>query len=92
MRKGNEERIRLEEDARREKNWKRWGPYLSERLFGLTNDEGNHGEDVKELYAYLDSTPTNSYMKALYRYLQARRPVHARQDRQMPVQRRGSAV
>jgi hypothetical protein len=131
---GNDEKIRLEEDARREKNWKRWGPYLSERqwgtvredyspdgsawsyfpheharsrayrwgedgllgicdrecrlcfalalwngkdpilkerLFGLTNDEGNHGEDVKELYAYLDSTPTHSYMKALYRYPQA---------------------
>ena len=127
------ERDRLTEDARREKNWKRWGPYLSERqwgtvredysadgsawtysphdharsrayrwgedgllgitdrecrlcfalslwngkdpilkerLFGLANQEGNHGEDVKELYAYLDSTPTHSYMKALYRYPQ----------------------
>lgn len=125
------EKIRLDEDAGRERNWKRWGPYLSERqwgtvredyssdgsawtyfpheharsrayrwgedgllgicdrecrlclalalwngkdpilkerLFGLTNDEGNHGEDVKELYAYLDSTPTHSYMKAMYRY------------------------
>ena len=125
------EKIRLDEDAGRERNWKRWWPYLSERqwgtvredyssdgsawtyfpheharsrayrwgedgllgicdrecrlclsmalwngkdpilkerLFGLTNDEGNHGEDVKELYAYLDSTPTHSYMKALYRY------------------------
>jgi len=122
---------RLLQDERREKNWKRWGPYLSERqwgtvredysadgsawtyfphdharsrayrwgedgllgitdrecrlcfalalwngrdpilkerLFGLTNEEGNHGEDVKELYAYLDSTPTHSYMRALYRY------------------------
>jgi mannosylglycerate hydrolase MGH1-like protein len=122
---------RLEEDARREKNWKRWGPYLSERqwgtvredysplgacweslphdharsrayrwgedgllgfgdregrlclalalwngrdailkerLFGLTGNEGNHGEDVKELYYYLDGTPTHSYMKALYKY------------------------
>jgi len=122
---------RLEEDARREKNWKRWGPYLSERqwstvredyspqgtcwdyfphdharsrayrwgedgllgvtdrearlcfalalwngrdpilkerLFGLTGPEGNHGEDVKEMYFYLDSTPTHSYMKALYKY------------------------
>ncbi len=128
---------RLAEDAHREKNWKRWGPYLSERqwgtvredyspdgsawdyfphdqarsrayrwgedgllgicdrecrlcfalalwngkdpilkerLFGLTNSEGNHGEDVKELYAYLDSTPTHSYMKGLYRYPQARFP------------------
>jgi hypothetical protein len=124
---------RLEEDARREKNWKRWGPYLAERqwgtvredyseygscwdyfphdharsrayrwgedgllgicdrecrlafglalwngvdpilkerLFGLTGPEGNHGEDVKECYYYLDSTPTHSYMKALYKYPQ----------------------
>lgn len=133
----NAEVLRLQEDASREKNWKRWGPYLSERqwgtvredyspdgsawsyfphdharsrayrwgedgllgicdrecrlcfaialwngkdpilkerLFGLTNDEGNHGEDVKELYSYLDSTPTHSYMKALYRYPQSRFP------------------
>ncbi len=129
----NPERIRLEEDARREKNWKRWGPYLSERqwgtvredysaygeswtyfphdharsrvyrwgedgllgicdregrlcfalalwngqdpilkerLFGLTGEEGNHGEDVKECYFYLESTPTHSYMKAVYKYPQ----------------------
>jgi hypothetical protein len=128
---------RLEEDAHREKNWKRWGPYLAERqwatvredyspdgscwtyfphdharsrayrwgedgllgicdrecrlcfsialwnerdpilkerLFGLTGLEGNHGEDVKEQYFYLDSTPTHSYMKALYRYPQAEFP------------------
>ena len=128
------ELARLAEDERREKNWKRWGPYLSERqwgtvredysadgtcweyfphdharsrayrwgedgllgicdrecrlcfalalwngrdpilkerLFGLTNHEGNHGEDVKECYYYLDSTPTHSYMKALYKYPQA---------------------
>ena len=116
------ESVRLEEDARRVKNWKRWGPYLAERqwgtvtyfphdharsrtyrwgedgllgicdregrlcfalalwngrdpilkerLFGLTNPEGNHGEDVKEEYFYLDSTPTHSYMKALYKYPQ----------------------
>ena len=131
------EELRLEEDARREKNWKRWGPYLAERqwgtvredyskdgdcwdyfphdharsrayrwgedgllgitdrecrlcfavalwnghdpilkerLFGLTNREGNHGEDVKECYFYLDSTPTHSYMKALYKYPQAAFP------------------
>ena len=131
------ERLRLEEDRRREKNWKRWGPYLAERqwgtvredyspdgdpwryfphdharsrtyrwgedgllgitdrecrlsfalalwngrdpilkerLFGLTNPEGNHGEDVKEYYFYLDSTPTHSYMKALYKYPQAEYP------------------
>jgi hypothetical protein len=131
------ERQRLDEDARREKNWKRWGPYLAERqwgtvredysekgtpwesftreqapsrayrwgedgilgltdregrlcfalalwngrdpilkerLFGLTGHEGNHGEDVKEVYHYLDSTPTHSYMKALYKYPQAEFP------------------
>jgi hypothetical protein len=131
------EALRLEEDARRERNWKRWGPYLSERqwgtvredysaegaawdyfphdqarsrayrwgedgllgicdrqgrlcfalalwngcdpilkerLFGLTGPEGNHGEDVKECYYYLDSTPTHSYMKALYKYPQAEYP------------------
>jgi hypothetical protein len=133
---GAEER-RLAEDARRERNWKRWGPYLSERqwgtvredyspggaawdyfphdharsrayrwgedgllgicdrqcrlalalalwnerdpilkerLFGLTGPEGNHGEDVKELYYYLDATPTASYLKALYKYPQAEFP------------------
>ena len=43
-------------------------PILKERLFGLTNSEGNHGEDVKEYYFYLDSTPTHSYMKYLYKY------------------------
>ena len=131
------ESVRLEEDARRTRNWKRWGPYLAERqwgtvredysadgscwtylphdharsrayrwgedgllgicdrearlcfalalwngrdpilkerLFGLTNLEGNHGEDVKEEYFYLDSTPTHSYMKALYKYPQAEFP------------------
>jgi hypothetical protein len=130
---GDPESIRLAEDARRERNWKRFGPYLAERqwgtvredysadgtcweyfthdharsrayrwgedgllgitdregrlcfalalwnghdpilkerLFGLTGPEGNHGEDVKEHYFYLDSTPTHSYMKALYKYPQ----------------------
>ncbi|MBV9080199.1 MAG: glucosidase, partial [Elusimicrobia bacterium] len=128
---------RLAEDAGRKKNWKRWGPYLSERqwgtvredysdygdcwnyfphdharsrafrwgedgllgltdrecrlcfsvalwngkdpilkerLYGLTGPEGNHGEDVKECYYYLDSTPTHSYMKALYKYPQKEFP------------------
>ena len=127
------ELVRLAEDARREKNWKRWGPYLSERqwgtvredysatgecwtyfphdharsrayrwgedgllgicdregrlcfatalwngrdpilkerLFGLGGPEGNHGEDVKECYYYLDSTPTHTYLKGLYKYPQ----------------------
>ena len=131
------EHRRLAEDAQRTHNWKRWGPYLSERqwgtvredysaggdawtyfpheqarsrayrwgedgllgftdhkcrlctslalwngrdpilkerLFGLTGPEGNHGEDVKECYYYLDSTPTHSYAKALYRYPQAEFP------------------
>jgi hypothetical protein len=131
------EEIRLEEDRQRKANWKRWGPYLSERqwgtvredyspygnaweylshdharsrayrwgedglggisdrhqyicfalalwngqdpilkerLFGLTGNEGNHGEDVKEYYFYLDSTPTHSYMKYLYKYPQAEFP------------------
>jgi hypothetical protein len=129
----NAEQVRLAEDARRDKNWKRWGPYLAERqwatvredyssdgdswkyfthedsrsrayrwgedgllgitdrecrlcfalalwngrdpflkerLFGLTNAEGNHGEDVKECYFYLDATPTHSWLKALYKYPQ----------------------
>ncbi len=130
---GNAETRRLQEDAQRLRNWKRWGPYLSERqwgtvredyspdgtcwdylphdqarlrayrwgedgilgvtdrqcrlcfslalwneadpilkerLFGLTNTEGNHGEDVKEQYFYLDATPTYSYMRGLYKYPQ----------------------
>jgi len=133
----NAEQQRLAEDAAREKNWKRWGPYLSERqwgtvredysewgncwdyfthdqsrsrayrwgedgllgitdrecrlcfglalwngkdpilkerLFGLTGPEGNHGEDCKECYYYLDSTSTHSYMKALYKYPQSEFP------------------
>src|SRR5437588_9230220 len=131
------ESIRLDEDAKRDLNWKRWGPYLAERqwgtvredysatgdvwesfthdmarsrayrwgedgllgitdrecrlcfalalwngrdpflkerLFGLTGPEGNHAEDVKEYYFYIDSTPTHSYMKALYKYPQAEFP------------------
>ena len=54
--------------------WNRRDPILKERLFGLTGQEGNHGEDVKELYYYLDSTPTHSYMKFLYKYPQAEFP------------------
>ena len=131
------EHVRLDEDRRRERAWKRWGPYLSERqwgtvredyspsgnaweylshdaarsrayrwgedgiagvsddqqqlclavalwngrdpilkerLFGLTNSEGNHGEDVKELYYYLEATPTHSYLKMLYKYPQREFP------------------
>src|ERR1700745_3535750 len=136
----NEELQRLQEDESRAANWKRWGPYLSERqwatvredysadgsawnyfphdqarsrayrwgedgllgicdrecrlcfgialwngrdpilkerLFGLTGPEGNHGEDVKEQYYYLDSTPTHSYLKALYKYPQGEFPYEA---------------
>jgi len=54
--------------------WNGADPILKERLFGLTNGEGNHGEDVKEYYFYLDSTPTHSYMKYLYKYPQAAYP------------------
>ena len=54
--------------------WNGRDPILKERLFGLTNNEGNHGEDVKEYYFYVDSTPTHSYMKYLYKYPQAEFP------------------
>jgi mannosylglycerate hydrolase MGH1-like protein len=54
--------------------WNGRDPILKERLFGLTGSEGNHGEDVKEYYFYLDSTPTHSYMKFLYKYPQAEFP------------------
>ena len=65
--------------------WNGRDPILKERLFGLTGSEGNHGEDVKEYYFYLDSTPTHSYMKFLYKYAQAAFPyadlVHENQTR-----------
>ncbi len=54
--------------------WNGRDPILKERLFGLTNSEGNHGEDVKEQYYYLDATPTNSYLKMLYKYPQREFP------------------
>jgi Glycosyl hydrolase family 63 C-terminal domain len=54
--------------------WNGKDPYLKERMFGLGNREGNHGEDVKDYYFYLDSTPTHSYMKMLYKYPQNRFP------------------
>ena len=54
--------------------WNGRDPFLKERLFGLANGEGNHGEDVKECYYYLDSTPTHTYMKALYKYPQREFP------------------
>ncbi len=60
--------------------WNRRDPILKERLFGLTGHQGNHGEDVKECYFYLDSTPTHSYMKCLYKYPQAAFPYSALVD------------
>src|SRR5438105_11131361 len=54
--------------------WNGRDPILKERLFGLTNTQGNHGEDVKELYYYLDATPTHSYLKMLYKYPQREFP------------------
>ncbi|HEY4911304.1 MAG TPA: glucosidase, partial [Methylomirabilota bacterium] len=70
--------------------WNGRDPILKERLFGLGNPEGNHGEDVKEYYFYLDSTPTHSYMKCLYKYPQAAFPYrrlveeNARRGRSQP--------
>src|SRR5580693_9407779 len=54
--------------------WNEHDPFLKERLFGLSGPEGNHGEDVKEYYFYLDNTPSHSYMKYLYKYPQAEYP------------------
>ncbi len=70
--------------------WNGRDPILKERYFGLTGSEGNHGEDVKEQYFYLDSTPTHSYMRGLYRYPQAEYPYarlveeNRRRDRRQP--------
>ena len=70
--------------------WNGRDPILKERFFGLTGFEGNHGEDVKEQYFYLDSTPTHSYMRALYKYPQAEFPYarlveeNGRRDRRSP--------
>src|SRR6516164_9537560 len=70
--------------------WNGKDPILKERLFGLTNPEGNHGEDVKEQYFYLDATPTSSYLKGLYKYPQAPFPYdrlreeNRRRDRHQP--------
>jgi Mannosylglycerate hydrolase MGH1-like glycoside hydrolase domain len=74
--------------------WNGRDPILKERLYGLTGPEGNHGEDVKECYYYLDATPTHSYMTALYKYPQAEYPYHrlmeenarrGRQDREFEL-------
>jgi Glycosyl hydrolase family 63 C-terminal domain len=60
--------------------WNGKDPILKERLFGLTNSQGNHGEDVKELYYYLDATPSHSYLKMLYKYPQAAYPYSQLED------------
>jgi len=70
--------------------WNGKDPYLKERLFGLPNQDGNHGEDVKEYYYYLDATPTNSYLKFLYKYPQNEFPYehlvkeNRRRNKQVP--------
>src|SRR6478752_810894 len=85
----NRENERLAEDKAGEKKWRRWGPILKERLFGLGGNEGNHGEDVKECYYYLDSTPTHSYTKALYKYPQATFPYTALREKNQELGRNG---
>src|SRR5688500_18805627 len=70
--------------------WNRRDPILKERLFGLTSGEGNHGEDVKEYYFYLDATPTHSYQRFLYKYPQGEYPYQRLIDenrRRSPEQR-----
>ena len=67
-------------------------PILKERLFGLTGPQGNHGEDVKECYFYLDSTPTHSYMKALYKYPASGVPVRTAHPGKRPTDTLGSGV
>ena len=72
--------------------WNGQDPILKERLFGLTGEEGNHGEDVKECYFYLDSTPTHSYMKALYKYPQAAFPYRQLLDENRGAQNRQRGI
>jgi hypothetical protein len=69
--------------------WNGRDPFLKERLFGLTGPQGNHGEDVKEYYFYLDSTPTHSYMKYLYKYPQAEFPYRRLVEESVRRGRRG---
>ena len=70
--------------------WNGKDPILKERLFGLTNAEGNHGEDVKELYYYLDATPTHSYLKMLYKYPQGEFPYARLVEENAPARQRTS--
>ncbi len=68
--------------------WNERDPFLKERLFGLTGAEGNHGEDVKELYYYLDATPTHAYLKMLYKYPHAEYPYQRLRDGNPPSNKR----
>ena len=72
--------------------WNGQDPILKERLFGLTNSQGNHGEDVKECYWFLESTPTHSYMKALYKYPQRAFPYQELIDRNRDAGRQAQEV
>ena len=72
--------------------WNGSDPFLKERFFGLTNHEGNHGEDVKEVYYYLDATPTHSYLKMLYKYPQRAVPVRPTARREPPPWQAGAGV
>ena len=72
--------------------WNGRDPILKERMFGLTNSESNHGEDVKEYYFYLDSTPTHSYMKYLYKYPQGEYPIATWWKRTAGVRARSSST
>ena len=67
--------------------WNGQDPILKERIFGLTGDEGNHGEDAKEYWWYLDSTPTHSWMRWRYAYPQARVPLRGPRHRERPPRR-----
>ena len=66
--------------------WNGRDPILKERMFGLTNAEGNHGEDVKELWYYLDGTPTHSYMRTLYKYPQGSLSLRRSRRRECPTE------
>ena len=72
--------------------WNGRDPILKERLFGLNGNEGNHGEDVKECYYYLDSTPTHSYMKYLYKYPQQAFPYEQLVDGEPPAGARPARI
>ncbi len=72
--------------------WNEQDPILKERLFGLTNGEGNHGEDVKELYYYLDATPSHSYLKMLYKYPQQAFPYADTDRRESQARQRHAGI